>query len=192
MEPRERIFRLLCVHKGPWMQKDIAGKAGCTQAYVSKVMKEFLEEGMISRPYKNQVNLIGFSRLLLKWAAMRKMPQPTYVNPEFAASEIEKKLAGLDGYALTLFSGAWHRTGFMKTERLDAYVDEGFDVEKFGGVSTAPTMLIFYRSSEELDGAERSGGLALVHPAQNYADLASMGGSGMRVASEIAKKYGWF
>lgn len=192
MKPKERIFRLLCVHKGPWMQKDIAKKAGCTPAYVSKVMKGLLNDGIVSKPYKNQVDLLSFSTLLLRWAAARRVPSPTYIKSPLNKAELEKRLSGMDGYALTLFSGAWHRTKFMKTESVEAYIREDFDAGQFGSVSTEPTNVTFYRSSEELDGAEKIGGLSLVHPAQNYADLASLGGTGIRVAQEIARKYGWF
>ncbi|MBN2014197.1 MAG: hypothetical protein JW778_03365 [Candidatus Altiarchaeota archaeon] len=191
----ERIIRLLLTHpKRRWVQKDLAEKTHCSTAFVSKLMKKFQSENIIARPYKNQVVLIGFSKLLNRWSSTRKLPQPIYIRTSFSEEKIEGLLRREKGYVLTLFRAAWHRTKFMKTDSFEVYVVsdkiEGF-TKKLGARTENPTNFIVYECEEQVfEGMETINKLRLVSVVQNYTDLMSLGGTGSRVAFNLAEKYG--
>jgi len=191
----EKITRLLLTHpKRKWMQKDIAETAGCSRAYVSKLMQRFHSENIIARPYKNQVVLIGFSRLLNKWAGMRKLPEPIYIETSLSEEEIEESMRKEKDYALTLFRAAWYRTKLMRTDSFEMYV-LAEDIERFAGNFgdriENPTNFIIYGSEKQIfEGMEAVGKLRLVSVVQNYVDLMSFGGTGSRVAFNLGERYG--
>jgi len=191
----EKIIRLLLTYpKRKWMQKDIAEKAGCSRAFVSKLMYRFHSENIIAKPYKNQVVLIGFSKLLNKWAGMRKLPEPIYIETSLSEEEIEELLKKRKDYALTLFRAAWYRTKLMRMDSFEAYVSQrniGRFIGNFGGRVENPTNFIIYESEEQIfDGVEVIGKLRLVSVVQNYVDLMSFSGTGSRVAFDLGEKYG--
>jgi len=188
----EKIIRMLLTHpKQKWMQKDLAEKSNCSKAYLSKLMKKFREENIIARPYKNQVVLIGFSKLLNKWANMRKMQEPIYLNISLSEKEIEDSLKEEKDYALTLFRAAWYRTKFMRTDSFEIYAGEPEKfIKNFGEKVNEPTNFIVYMGDKQIfEFIEIVEGFKLVSVVQNYADLMSAGGSGVRVAYELAEKY---
>lgn len=189
----EKIIRVLLTYpKRKWMQKELAQKANCSRAFVSKLMKKFRAENIIARPYKNQVILIGFQKLLNKWTGRRKLPQPTYVETSLSEEEVEHLLRREKNYALTLFRAAWYRTKFMKTNSFEIYVSGNLKkfASKFGNFTEKPTPFVMYRSQKEvLEGKEIRDELTLVSVVQNYVDLMSYGGSGARVAFKLGKKY---
>ncbi len=188
----EKIIRMLLTHpKQKWMQKDLAERSSCSGAYTSKLMKKFHEENIIARPYKNQVVLIGFSKLLNKWANMRKMPEPIYLKTSLSEKEIEYSLKDKEDYALTLFRAAWYRTKFMRTDSFEIYVmkPEKF-INKFGKKVNEPTKFVVYEGDEQIfESIETIGGFNMVPVVQNYVDLMSAAGSGVRVAYELAEIY---
>jgi len=193
----EKIIRLLLTYpKRKWMQKDMAEKAGCSRAYVSKLMRRFHSENIIARPYKNQVVLIGFSKLLNKWAGMRKLPEPIYIETSLSEEEIEELLKKQKDYALALFRAAWYRTKLMRTDSFEMYVlprNIKRFTDKFGEVVENPTNFIIYECEEQIfEGMEVIGGLNLVSVVQNYVDLMSFGGTGSRVAFNLAGRYELF
>ncbi len=191
----EKIIRLMLTYpKRKWMQKELAEKANCSRAFVSKLMKRFHSENIISRPYKNQVILIGFQKLLNKWVSMRKLPEPVYLESALSEEEFEKLLKKeKKDYALTLFRAAWQRIKFMRTNSFELYVSpermEKF-VAKFGKRTEKPTNFIIYNSEKEnFEGMGKVNGLNLVSVVQNYVDLMSLGGTGARVAFKLGEKY---
>lgn len=192
----EKIIRILLTYpKKKWMQKGLAEKVNCSNAFVSKLMKRFHSENIISKPYKNQVILVGYSKLLNKWVGIRKLSKPIYIESSLSEKEIENLLKK-DGerYALTLFRAAWYRTKFMKTNSFEIYVPldkiEKF-AAKFGNIVEGPTNFSIYKCREEIfEGMEIIDELNLVSIVQNYVDLMSFGGSGARVAFKLGEKYG--
>lgn len=187
MKPKERIIQLLAAYpKKPWMQKELAERAGCSRPYVSKLVKGFEKEGIIAKPYKNQLRLINPEKLLVKWAAIRKMPKPEYITA--TTDRAEAVLGKMNGYAVTFLRAAWHRTHFMKAERIDIYADDKFRVEKIGSASKVPTPVAVYREPEALEGRVKVGGLWLVSPALNYVDLVVKGHA--QAAGVLAEKEG--
>lgn len=187
MKPKERVMQLLATYpKKPWMQKELAELAGCSRPYVSKLVGGFEDEGIIAKPYKNQLRLINPEKLLVKWAGIRKMPEPEYI--ETTVDEAETALRKMNGYAVTLLKAAWHRTHFMKAERIDIYADDNFGVEKIGSASKVPTPVVVYREPEALEGRITVGGLWLVSPALNYVDLVVKGHA--QASKVLAEKEG--
>ncbi|MEA3254704.1 MAG: hypothetical protein U9Q22_02595 [Candidatus Altiarchaeota archaeon] len=191
----EKIIRLLLTYPDrKWMQKDLAEETHCSRAFVSKLMHRFQSENIIARPYKNQVVLVGFSKLLNKWSGMRKLPEPVYIETTFSEEEIEGLLRKQKDYVLTLFRAAWYRTKFMKTNSFEVYVSPG-NLERFmsgfGDRTTNPAKFIIYECGEQVfEGMEVVEGLNLVSVVQNYVDLMSFGGTGNRVAFNLGEKYG--
>lgn len=188
----EKIIRMLLEHpKQKWMQKDLAARSSCSRPYVCKLMKKFRKENIIARPYKNQVVLIGFSKLLNKWANMRKMPEPVFVETTLDEKEIENLLKDMEDYALTLFRAAWYRIKFMRTDSFEIYAQKPEEfINKFGKKVNEPTKFIVYKGDENMfKSTEKIDGFNLVSVVQNYADLVTAGGSGARVAYEMAEIY---
>lgn len=196
MDPgRERIYRLLLTYpQSSWMQKDLASRARCSRGYVSRLVGELVEAGVLARPYKNRVVLTGPSKLFMLWAARRRLPTPTFVVTRQPPEEVESVLAVTPGTALTLFRAAWHRTKFMAVTAVEAYVPEGdlrSVAERLGDPTTEPTSVVLYPTEGgELEGAERAEGVPLVSVPQNVVDLIAFGGQGPRVAMHLARAGG--
>jgi len=190
----EKIIRLFLIYpRKTWKQSELAKKVGCSKAFVSKLIKRLVSEGVITRPNPQKIILINNAKLLNKWYSLRKMPKPIYIKTEFSKRQIENMLKKETDYCLTLFSAAWHRIKFMKTNRIEAYVNKRKTrkfIEKFGKISKNPTNFIIFPSDNQLfEATEKVNGLHLVHFIQNYVDLVSLGGTGIRVAHELDKKY---
>ncbi len=190
----EKILRLVLLHhEKSWKQVELAELAGCSKAFVSKLTKKMVSEGVLARPNAQEILLISGTKALALWCNTRKMPHPVYIKTLLTKTAIENKLRKEKCYALTLFSAAWHRVKFMKTNRIEAYVDKGCVksfADKFGRLSKTPTNFIAFPSGKEVfEKTETIEGLRLIHVIQNYVDLASSGGTGMRVAYELGKKY---
>ncbi len=189
---KEKVMRSLLTHpKNTWKQKELADKAGCSKAFLSKLTKKFISEGILTRPYNQQLVLVSYTKLLNKWSGERKMPQPVYIKTEMKSKRVEQKLKKMESYALTLFSAAWHRIKFMKTNTVEVYVHKDLKpfIKTFGKKSKDPTTFSIFPIDEEIEGSEKINGLSLVSVVQNYVDLMSYGGNGARVAFELAKKY---
>ena len=107
---------------------------------------------------------------------------------------MEAALADIPGAALTLFRAAWHRTKFMRTSTLEAYMlapEIRSAVRRIGTASPEPTSVVLYPAEgPELEGTERLAGLPLVSVPQNFVDLMAAGGQGPRVAFHLARTYG--
>lgn len=190
----EKIIRLLLsCPKRRWRQTELASAADCSKAYLSKLTKRWLYEGMIARPKPQEIVLVGASKALSYWVSIRKPPKAVFISTNLTKAETEHLLKKETGYALTLFSAAWHRAKFMKTNTIEAYVLRKklkHFVKKLGKVSGNPTPLTLMSAEKDVFiNTERMHGLLLVSPAQNYVDLMLVGGSGVRVALEIAKMY---
>jgi len=191
----ERLYRLLLLDpKAAWMQKDLASRAGCSRGYVSRVIGSLTAAGVVARPFKNRVVLASPAKLLTLWAGRRVLPPPTFVATQRSLDEVEAALADLPAAALTLFRAAWHRTKFMRTSSLEAYVlaaDLPAAVRRIGAESPEPTSVALYPAEgPELEGVERLGGVPLVSVPQNFVDLMAAGGQGPRVAFQLARAYG--
>ncbi|MFQ5647852.1 MAG: hypothetical protein ACE5FW_01325, partial [Candidatus Aenigmatarchaeota archaeon] len=71
----EKIFRLLLVYpRRRWKQVELAGRAGCSKAFLSKLTKRLVEDGILLRPSPRELVLVSATRLLSRWAAIRKLP----------------------------------------------------------------------------------------------------------------------
>lgn len=192
---RERLYRLVLINpKASWSQKDLADRAGCSRGYVSRVVAVLVASGVLGRPYKNRVVLTGPTRLLTLWASRRQLPRPTFVATPRTPEEIEAVLRGFDGVALTLFRAAWHRTKFMATSSLEAYVSRARLpelVERLGTPAPEPTSVALYPTDgPELEGLEWIEGVPVVSVPQNVVDLMAVGGQGPRVALQLARAHG--
>ena len=196
MEPAaERLYRLLLLDpKAAWTQKNLAARAGCSRGYVSRVVGSLTAAGVVARPYKNRVVLAGPAKLLTLWASRRVLPPATFVATPRPLEEVEASLADRPGTALTLFRAAWHRTKFMRTTTVEAYVlasELPSAVRRLGSTSPEPTSVSLYPAEgPELEGLERLGGLPLVSVPQNFVDLMAVGGQGPRVAFHLARAHG--
>ena len=191
----ERLYRLFLLDpKAAWTQKDLAARAGCSRGYVSRVIGSLTSAGVVARPYKNRVVLASPAKLLTLWAGRRVLPPPTYVAPKRFLEQTEASLADRPGVALTLFRAAWHRTKFMRTASLEAYVlaaELPSAVRRLGAASPEPTSLALYPAEgPELEGVERLDGMPLVSVPQNFVDLIAAGGQGPRVAFQLARAHG--
>ncbi len=61
----EKIIRLLLVYpKKQFKQVELARNVGCSKVFVSKIIKKFTEEGILSKISKNEFRLISFSKLI--------------------------------------------------------------------------------------------------------------------------------
>lgn len=192
---RERIYRLLLTHpKEAWKQKDLAAQADCSRGYVSRVVDALVASGVLARPYKNRTVLLGPAKLLTLWASRRSLPGPVHVATALGADAVEARLRQGPGTAMTLFRAAWHRTKFMATSGVEAYVREE-DLEhvaiRLGERSAEPTSVTLYPAQgPELEAMERIDGQPLVSVPQNVVDLMAVGGQGPRVALHLARAYG--
>jgi len=191
----ERLYRLLLLDpRAAWTQKDLAARAGCSRGYVSRVIGSLTSAGVVARPYRNRVVLASPAKLLTLWAGRRSLPPPTYVATKRSLEQTEASLADRPGVALTLFRAAWHRTKFMRTASLEAYVlstELSFAVRRLGAPSAEPTSVALYPAEgAELEGLERLDGLPLVSVPQNFVDLMATGGQGPRVAFHLARAHG--
>lgn len=190
----EKIIRLFLIHtKKKWKQVELAERSKCSKAFVSKFIKKMVSEGILARPKHSEIILLNNTKLLSMWCSARKLPKPVYVKTKFSKAQIEKMLKKERHYSLTLFSAAWHRIKFMKTNTIEAYVDKvkvkNF-IKKFGAASNYPTSFIVFPSDEHVfDSSEKMNSLFLVNIIQNYVDLISIGGTGARVAYELDKRY---
>jgi hypothetical protein len=192
----EKIARALLLHpKKRWKQVQLAAEAGCSKAFVSKLTKKFLADGIIVRP-KTEILLLCPTKLLNEWIKIHTLPRPVYIQSKFSKEQILQKLKRSKDYALTGFSAAWYRIKYMKTNRIEMYVlkkDIPKWIARFGNRSSHPTNFILYPADRKLlllkDHVE---GLALVPVVQNFVDLMTYGGSGSRVAMKLAMKYRLF
>ncbi len=173
------------------MQKDLAARARCSRGYVSRVVGSLTEAGVLARPYKNRFILTAPAKLLTLWASRRVLPSPTYVATSSTAEALEAILRDWPGTALTLFRGAWHRTKFMATSSVEAYVAQDtlpHLAEKLGAPSSAPTRVALYSTDgDEFEGLEWIDRLPVVSVPQNVVDLMAIGGQGPRLALHLAK-----
>jgi hypothetical protein len=191
----ERLYGILLAHpKATWSQRELSARAGCSTGYTSRVVASLVSMGVLARPYKNRVILVGPTKLLTLWAARRSLPEPSYVTAERSLEEVEASLRGAVGAALTLFRAAWHRTKFLRTETLEAYAPRGdlpLWISRLGAPSVEPTPITLYPTDgAELEGLERVQGLPLVSVPQTYVDLMAIGGQGPRVAAHLARTTG--
>lgn len=191
---RDRVYRLLLTYpREPWTQKDLAARAGCSRGYVSRVVDALVTSGVLTRPYKNRTVLLGPAKLLTLWASRRTLPAPVHVATDLGAADVEARLLENPGTALTLFRAAWHRTKFMATSGVEAYVRQE-DLERvadcLGERSAEPTSVALYPAQgPEFEGVERIDGRPLVSVPQNVVDLMAIGGQGPRVALHLAHAY---
>ncbi len=187
----EKIIRLLLVYpKKQFKQVELARNVGCSKVFVSKIIKKFTEEGILSRISKNEFRLISFSKLINNWISLRKLPNPEYIKTELSMEQILKQLKKMDSYALTLLSGAWERIKFMKTNSLEIYTTNKSAFKKFGKFSKEPTNFMLFKCNPDIfTCSEKINDLTVVSIPQNYVDLMVYGGSGIRVAIKLAEKY---
>ncbi len=186
----EAIIRLLLTYpKKSWKKVELARRANCSKPFLTKLMKKLEEEGIVVKAFSG-ISLISFSKLINQWIALRELPKPIYIETNLTNKKIEEKLKEMDDYALTLFSAAWHRIKFMKTDSFELYTTKPKQFKKIGEFTRNPTnFLIFYYNKNIFEGMEKIKNINLVSPIQNYVDLMSYGGSGVRVAIRLAEKY---
>jgi len=110
----DSVYRLPLINpRQSWIQRELASRAHCSPAHVSRIVGSLVSSGVVSQPYKNRVRLVSPAKLLTLWAARRRMPEPVYASTKLGQEEIERALQGRQGVALTLFRAAWHRTKFV-------------------------------------------------------------------------------
>jgi len=188
----ERIARLLLTYPNKeWKQKELVLATGYSKGFISQEMKKLSYENIVSR-LDDKVVLIDFPKLLNRWVGIRKLPKPLYFRV-ISIDKLENKLkkSGVR-YALTLFRAAWHRIKFLKIEKIEFYVRKN-DLERIrkllGREDIAGNVEVYPADDYVFIGNEKLKGLYLVSPVQNYVDLICVGGSGTRVALQLAKRY---
>jgi len=188
----EHITKLLLTYpKKEWKQKQLVLATGYSKGFISQEIKKLLYDNIVSKLDSNIV-LIDFPKLLNKWVGIRKLPKPIYFKTT-SIERLEDKLKKSEiKYALTLFRAAWHRIKFLKIERIELYVIKK-DLEKIrrllGKENIAGNIEVYLDKDYIFVGNKKLDGLCLVSPVQNYVDLMCVGGSGTRVALQLAKKY---
>ncbi len=169
------------------MQKEIVKETGLSKGMVSRVMRELIRQGFVSRPYRARFVLDNPSKLLLTWAAHRNIrSNPAYFAPDASALKGVKNTH-------TLFSGAWLDDKYLKTRFTTVYVPPNFKAKLKSGVVSdllddvvlilAPDEHVFYNQ-------RRIKGKKVVNPYQLFVDLMSFGGIAETAANRIAEKYG--
>ena len=185
----EKVLRLLATHpKARWEQKELALAAKCSRPFLSKLTKKLQETGIISRLDRKLV-LISLPKLLSYWVSMRKLPSPIYFAKNGKTLE---KIRNLKDYCLTLFSAANFRVVLIKTEKIDMYFYGNIKTlyKTFGKPSKHPTNFAVFLSESYIEiGSENIDGFNLVSIYQNYVDLMTLGGTGVRVAVALDRKY---
>ena len=192
MRPTERIIRAILLNpKRSWKKVELARYGKCSKPFVTKLIKKLENRGMLAVT-KNKIQIISFSKLLNHWSLIHKMPKPVFINSKKKINSLKK----LKNYSLTLLSGAWQRIKFMKTNNIEIYVSKSklkYFKSRLGKVSKTPSNMILYPEDEDIvSEAEKIKGLKAVHILQNYVDLIYAGGTGVRVANMLAKKYNIF
>lgn len=161
---------------------------------MSRVAQALTGTGVLARPYRNRIVVTSPTRLLTLWASRRVLPEPTYIATPKAPEAVEAILREEPRTALTLFRGAWHRTKFMATSGVEAYVARdalAAAARRLGTLAEEPTRVALYPTDgDDLEGAERVDGMRVVSVPQNVVDLMASGGQGPRVALHLAKAYG--
>jgi len=189
----EKIIRLMLIYpKKRWKQKELAIKAGCSKAFLSKFTKKLLARGIITK-LDNQIILLSPTKTLNYWHGIRELPKPIYIKSIISKERILKILEKSDNYCLTLFSAAWLRIKYMKTASVEAYVLKNKInplIKKIGRRSINPTNIVLFPSDESVfEALEVVDKLRVVNFIQNYVDLMAYGGSGSRVAMKLSEKY---
>jgi hypothetical protein len=188
----KRIARLLLTYpKKEWKQKELISSTKYSKGFISQEVKALSEECIVSKIDK-KIILVDFPKLLAKWVGTGKLPKPIYFRTRSTES-VGKKLGKVKfDYALTLFGAAWRRIKFFKVEKLEIYVKKS-DVEKMrkllGKEDISGNVEVYPAEDDVFAGKEKIAGLFLVSPVQNYVDLMCVGGSGTRVALQLAEKY---
>lgn len=188
----EKITRLLLTYpKRSWTQKELADRVDCSKAFLSKLAKKFAAKGIIS--HGKEIILLSPTRLLNIWCSLRELPTPVYIKTDKGKEKVLRELKKREDYCLTLFSAAWFRIKFMRTDRIEAYItrkEANSFIKKFGEKSKNPTNFIIFPAEESIfEGSELVDDVRLVSVIQNYVDLMSYGGTGTRVAMRLAEKY---
>ncbi|MBI4214826.1 MarR family transcriptional regulator [archaeon] len=169
-------------------QKQISEATRVDKALVSRVVRELIGQGLVSRPHRARFILDQPNQLLLRWAANRNIrSNPAYFAPS------KSTLKGIK-HAHTLFSGAWLDSRFLKTHFTTVYVKPDFRAPlKHGKVAdlkdnvilvVAPDEYVFYET-------RRVDGKPVVNPYQLYVDLASFGGIAQTALERMVTKYGF-
>ncbi|MBI2971552.1 MAG: hypothetical protein HYY37_04020 [Candidatus Aenigmarchaeota archaeon] len=189
----EKVVRLLLLYpKRRWRQKELALRAACSKAFLSKLTKKFAAGGMVVKAGRDVV-LINPTKLITYWCSIRKLPKPVYIQTAASKDTILEKVKGRKDICLTLFSSAWLRVQLMKTSTVELYVlQSGLSsvAKKLGQKSKMPTNVVLFPTDKDIfEGAKTIQGIAAVSPVQNYVDLMVYGGSGSRVATKLAEQY---
>ncbi len=187
----ERTARLLLTEpQRRWTGLELSDRAGYSKGMISRILTQLGNEAVVAKPYKNQFVLVEPIRLLTLWSCRRKMPQPNYVESDFAEEALDRVLSKSKEAALTLFRGAWLRAHYMRTTSYEIYVApralQRF-ISSIGKPTRTPQRISVYSAEDGavFQGSERLDGLPVVSIPQNFVDLMSVGGAGPRVALQL-------
>lgn len=184
-----RVVSLLLANADkPFSQKQVARATKLSKGMVSRIVRELVRQGMVSRPYRSRFILDQPNQLLMNWASNRNIrPNKAYFAPGKSA------LKGIK-HAHTLFSGAWLDSRFLKTRFTTAYVKPDFRAAlKHGVVADLKDEVILIIPPDEhvFYNARRIDGKLVVNPHQLYVDLASFGGIAQTALKALAEKHGF-
>jgi hypothetical protein len=189
----ERIIRLLSIHPSKrWTQRELARHADVSLGLVNKVVKWLMLEGILARAsYYQRFYVLNLSKLLLNWAAQRKLPRVRSYSLAATPEEVEGVLRGRGGYLMTLFRAAWHRVPHYRSAGVELYAKPEVVqaiTQRFPRGKGA-TLIVYSYDCFLVEGIEKIDGLNLVPAVQNYVDLIAFGGVGADVAKKLARKY---
>ena len=189
----ERIIRLLSIYPSKrWTQRELARRADVSLGLVNKVVKWLMSEGILVRAsYYQRFYVLNLSKLLLNWAAQRKLPRMRSHSFATTPEEVEGVLRGRGDYLMTLFRAAWHRVPHYRSAGVELYAKPEVAqaiIQRFPRGRGA-TLIVYPYDRFLTEGTEKIDGLNLVPAVQNYVDLVAFGGTGADVAKKLARKY---
>lgn len=180
------ISFLLANANKPLMQKDIIKNTKLSKGMVSRVMRELVKEGFVSRPYRARFVLDRPQKLLSTWAAHRNIRS----NKAYFAQSTH--ILGKVKNTHTLFSGAWLDNEYLKTRFTTVYVKSDFKAKLKSGIVgdlKNDVILIVAPDDYVFCNSRKIKGKNVVNPCQLLVDLMSFGGIAETAVNKIAEKY---
>jgi hypothetical protein len=196
------VIRVLLVNypKG-WALRELAGEAGVSLGWASKVANALIRERLAARARKKaELMLMAPADLLRRWASYRNFAANTRFLEYYAQTEDISKFLDLfkskkgPDYAVTCLAGALKAAPCVRPTNVHIYVKSDGDAKKWAGVlglmpieengnvkfAAADDFGVFY-------GARKIDGICVVSDIQLYVDLLNYPGRGEEAAEAVLK-----
>ncbi len=192
-----RVVRWLLIEpQRPWTLDDMAGRAGLTLGFVSRVFKTLARDAYMSRA-RGDNRVRDRDGLLDAWASA---PRPKDSVSERVATvpgtenllQMIRGSADAGRYAITADAAADRIAPFARYSRVEMYVDDVADWDRSLQLTAVPRggNLVLIKPSDAgvLDGAFEREGLRLVSRPQIYVDLVRRGGAAADAAEFMRER----